>query len=115
MLTSLSVILVFLLLGDVISMILAVSVPGSVIGMILLTAALWTGVVKDEWIKPGAKLLIDHMAFLFVPAGVGLMVHLEVFKGKFLSLASAILISTLVTMAVTGLVQQLLEKRSNHK
>lgn len=115
MIISFSIILSFLLAGETISTLLKLSVPGSVIGMVLLTVALWSGLIKDEWIRPAAKILLDHMAFLFVPAGVGLMIHLNIFSENFLILTSAIVISTLVTMAVTGFVQQFIEKRGTNK
>ncbi len=115
MILSFAIILGFLLIGDTISTIFKLNIPGSVIGMLLLATALWTSLIKDTWINPGAKLLLDHMAFLFVPAGVGLIIHLGMFSNSLGTLVGAIVFSTLATMAITGFVQQLLEKRRNHK
>lgn len=115
MVLSFTIIFIFLSIGEITSAVLGLNIPGSVIGMLLLAAGLCAGYIKEEWIRPAGRLLIDNMALLFVPPGVGLILHLTFFKDNFIALSAALVISTLVTMAVTGFVQQILEKRKNHK
>ncbi|MGL4854722.1 MAG: CidA/LrgA family protein, partial [Lentisphaeria bacterium] len=62
MILSFAILFSFLFLGEFISNILQLSVPGNVIGMVLLTASLCLGWIKDDWVKPAAKLLLDNMA-----------------------------------------------------
>ena len=50
-------------------------VPGSVVGMLLLTALLEAGIVPVELLRPSAEFLVRHLALLYVPAGVALMVY----------------------------------------
>ena len=65
--------MLFYLLGCLISALIGNFVPGSVIGMVLLFAAL-----SLKWVRPGAvkrvaTFLLDNMMLFFVPVGVGLI------------------------------------------
>jgi len=115
MVFSFTILFIFLATGEIISTVLGLNIPGSVIGMLLLAAGLCSGYIKEEWVRPAGRLLIDNMALLFVPPGVGLILYLTFFKDNFIVLTAALVISTLVTMAATGFVQQILEKRKDHK
>jgi len=86
-------------------------IPGNVIGMLLLFAALRAGLVKVEWVREGAELLLSHLALLFVPAGVGVMVYFDLIAREWLPIVLATLLSTFVVMAVTGWTAAALEKR----
>ncbi len=79
-----------------------VAVPGSVIGMIILFFTMVTGIVKVEWVKPGATLFIRYMILLFVPVSVGLMQHFDMlFANALPILASAVggTLTVLVSLA----------------
>lgn len=111
MILSFSILFIFLLLGQAISHGAGLAVPGNVLGMLLLTVALLTGCIKEVWVKPGADFLLNHMAFLFVPAGVGIMEHFELISANWAALLTLVAVTTLITMAVTAYIQQALEKR----
>ena len=51
-----------------------------------------------------ADVLLAHLSLLFVPVGVGVMVHLDVLGRYGLRLAVVIVVSTAVGLAVTALV-----------
>lgn len=85
-------------------------VPGNVVGMALLLAALMLGVVRLEWVTEAAELLLTHMALLFVPAGVGVMLYFDLLAREWLPILTATLLSTFVVLAVTGHLAQGLEK-----
>src|SRR6059058_1799727 len=51
------------------------TVPGSVIGMLLLTVLIETGVVPPDIVRSAAELLVRHLALLYVPAGVALLAY----------------------------------------
>jgi holin-like protein len=52
-------------------------VPGPVIGMALLFAALaWRGGPSLP-LRESAQKLLQHLSLLFVPAGVGVMLHFQ--------------------------------------
>lgn len=100
----------FQLLGDMIADIMSLPVPGMVIGLVLLMAVLWLrGWVRGperavpEAFSRVAKALHDNLGLLFVPAGVGIMANLHNLAADAVGLFTAVVVSTLATVAVTGL------------
>jgi holin-like protein len=81
-------------------------VPGPVIGMLLLLAGLvMRGAVPDELSNIGDALL-GNLSLLFVPAGVGVMLHAQLLGRDWLPLTAALVLSTILTIAVTALVMR---------
>ena len=68
-----------------------VPVPGSIVGMLILTACLQTGLLKLRHVEGVADFLVKNLGFFFVPAGVAL-------------------VSTWVVLAVTGHGHQLIRR-----
>ncbi|MCD6527212.1 MAG: CidA/LrgA family protein [Desulfuromonas sp.] len=95
-------------IGELISQGLDLPLPGSVIGMVLLLAALRLEWIQLEWVSDAAQLLLDNLSLLFVPAGVGVMVYFDLIAAHWLPLTLALVISTLAVLAVTGTVDRLL-------
>lgn len=92
---------------------LEVSIPGSIIGMLILFGLLASGLVPVAWVKPGANVFIRYMVLLFVPVSVGLMVHLDMLAANiWIILASAIGGTTLVIVTLAFILDRLL-KRGN--
>jgi len=54
--------------------------------------------------------LLGNLSLLFVPAGVGVMLHAGLLGREWLPLAVALVLSTLITVAVTGLVMARLSR-----
>jgi len=104
-------ILVILLFGEGIRMSTGISIPGTVIGMVILFILLMTKVIKLENIDMISKFLLDHLAFLFVPAGVGLISSLDVIGSAWLPIMMIVIISTVLVVGVTGWTVQLLKGR----
>jgi holin-like protein len=108
MLHAITLLLLFQLAGEAIALLLALPVPGPVIGMGLLFAALaWRGGASDE-LRGTAQHLLQHLSLLFVPAGVGVMLHAERVAGEWLPIVVALVLSTFAAIAVTALVLRLL-------
>ena len=102
---GLAVLLLFLLIGEAIAA-LGVGLPGNVIGMLLLTAALALGIVRVEWVRRSCDVLLDNLAFLFVPPGVGVMLHFGVIGRNWFAIAVAVVVSTIAVLVVTGVGSQ---------
>lgn len=68
MLPGIFIILLFYAAGEFIGTLTGGLIPGSVIGMILLFAALCGKVVKPETVRPVARFLTDNMGLFFLPA-----------------------------------------------
>ena len=57
-----------------------------------------------------AQSLLQHLSLLFVPAGTGILVHLNRVGDEWLPLVLAIVLSTLLTLVITALVMKLCMK-----
>lgn len=106
MIRGFAVLLFFQLLGDVIVRAFNWPVPGNVLGMALLLMALMLGLVRLEWVTEAAELVLTHMALLFVPVGVGVMLYFDLLAREWLPIVAATVLSTFVVIAVTGHVTQ---------
>ncbi|MBV7274811.1 CidA/LrgA family protein [Clostridiaceae bacterium UIB06] len=107
---ELSVVFIFCFLGEMIKNILGLTIPGNVIGMILLLISLCLGIVKVEFIEDISKFLLDHLSFFFVPAGVGLVTSIGIVKNCWQYIVITIVLSTIVVMAVTSMTVQLFKR-----
>jgi holin-like protein len=106
MLSALTLLLVLQLIGEVFVQWFALPVPGPVIGLLLLfSGLLWRGRLGDE-LRTTANALLQHLSLLFVPAGVGVMIHAARVADEWLALSLALVGSTLLSMAVTALTLQ---------
>ncbi len=110
MLSGIFIILLFFVLGEWVGWLINGFIPGSVIGMMLLFAALCLKIVKPERIKPVAKFLCDNMALFFVPAGVGIVNALDILSQFWQAVVIACGVSTVVVIVVVAFVQQWFEK-----
>ena len=95
----------FLGLGTAAVDVLALPLPGSVAGMLLLWAALEARVVRLEWLEHGAGSLLGLLGLLFVPAGVGLVQYAGA-GALWLALIVVVAAGALITLTVTGHVVQ---------
>ena len=115
MLGALTILLVFQLIGEAISHGLNLPVPGPVIGfMLLLLALAIRGSVPGE-LRTTATGMLQHFGLMFVPAGVGVMVHLSRLRDEWLPIGVAVVLSTILTIACTALVMQWLMNRFANK
>ena len=101
MIAALTQLLIFQLVGEVIARGLDLPVPGPVIGMALLFAVLSLRNGPSETLQTTSQTLLSHLSLLFVPAGVGIIVHLSRVADDWPALLAALVVSTFVSMAVT--------------
>lgn len=100
------VILGISLLGELLSALIPLPIPASVYGLVLMLAALCTGVVPWEPIQKPGRFLIEIMPVMFIPAAVGLIDSWTELKPMLLPVTAIMVVSTFVVMAVTGRVTQ---------
>lgn len=103
MLKAITLLLLFQLIGETISMLFRLPVPGPVIGMGLLFVALVLRGGASSELRNTAQNLLQHLSLLFVPAGVGVMLHFERIVNEWLPILIALPASTFATIAVTAL------------
>lgn len=107
MLNALATLLVCQLIGEVAARGFDLPVPGPVLGLVLLFLGLTLrGGLPDE-LQATAQGLLRHLSLLFVPAGTGIVLHLARIRAEWLAIVTALVLSTLLTLAVTALVFRL--------
>lgn len=100
-----------LLLGSLTRNIINFPIPEAVYGMIYLFLALRFNIIKPDEIEKTSNGILSNLAFLFVPVGVGIMANYDVIEGRILKLLVIVLVGTAVTMGVTGVIVQGLQRR----
>jgi holin-like protein len=108
MLGAITLLLVYQLVGEVIAQLFGLPVPGPVIGLALLFLTLAArGKVSNE-LRDTSNGLLSHLSLLFVPAGVGIMVHFTRLGDEWLPIVAALIGSTVITIGVTALTMRAL-------
>ena len=100
-----------LLLGSLTRKLINFPIPEAVYGMVYLLLALKFKILKPTEIETTSNGILANLAFLFVPVGVGIMANYDVISGRIVKLIIIVLIGTAITMGVTGLVVQGLQRR----
>lgn len=112
MLRGLAILLSFQLVGEVLAHLLALPVPGPVVGMVLLLLALELRLPAGDDLRSTSGGLLANLSLLYVPAGVGIVQHLPRLAAEWRALVAALLVSTSATLVVTGWVTARLLRRS---
>jgi holin-like protein len=110
MVRAFTTLLLFQLAGEILVRILGVPLPGPVVGMLLLLALLLVRGNVDPALGSTARTILAHLAMLFVPAGVGVMVHVALIRSEWLPILITLVVSTYLTMLVTALTMQALRR-----
>ena len=110
------IIMVFTFLGEVLKALLPFPVPASIYGLLALPLALETKLLPLASVRDVGEFFVEIMPLTFIPAGVGLLESWGVMKPMLGSLVLTVVVSTILVMAVSGLVTQgviALRKRRN--
>ena len=105
-LNGITVLLLFQLLGEGLALGLSIPIPGPVLGMVLLLATMIVRAPVADALEPAAGSLLSHLSLLFVPAGVGVLIYLDLIAEQWLPIVAALLLSTVVTLLASALVMQ---------
>jgi holin-like protein len=102
-LQGLALLLALQTLGEVLVRASGVPVPGPVLGLLLVLPLLRWSAVRGR-VEAIAGVLLQHLSLLFVPVGVGVIVHLGALAPIGGRLLLVLVASTWVGMVVTALV-----------
>ena len=112
MLNAITLLLLFQLAGEAIAMFFVLPVPGPVIGMALLFVVLaWRGGPSMP-MRESAQNLLQHLSLLFVPAGVGVMLHFQRMADEWQPIVVALFASTFLAIAISALVMRALMRHN---
>lgn len=102
-------------LGEAISFVIPLPIPGTVYGLVLMFIFLCTGVIKLRRVEKAADFLLGIMPILFVPGSAAVLEYLDVVAGSAWKILIICVLSTFITLIVTGyaatFVGKLLAKR----
>lgn len=91
------------LMGEGLAMLLPITIPGNIIGMLLMFILLALKWLKMKYVQTVGKFLLGHMAFLFIPAGVSIIESIALVKDDWFKILMVCVLTTFITFAVTGL------------
>lgn len=109
------IILLITFLGEILHALLSIPVPAGIYGIVLLFAGLKIGLIPLDEVKDASKFLINIMPLMFIPAAVGLMDTWEIIAPSWLQFILVTVITTVVVMAVSGMVTQAVIRFRNRK
>lgn len=115
MIHALALILAFQLTGEALARGLGLPVPGPVLGLALLLALLVALPRLAEVLRPTARGILAHLSLLFVPAGVGVVGHLQTLGEAALPLALALIVSTVLAIGAGALTFAALARRGDSR
>ena len=99
---GITLLLSYQLVGEISVRALGLPVPGPVLGMLLLFLTLLMRRSSSASLESASSSLLSHLSLLFVPAGVGIMVHFDRITEEWLPISMTLLLSTVLTMAATA-------------
>jgi len=115
MISGLVQILLFQSIGELASKFLLPTLPGPVIGLVLLV--LWLALRKE--INAELAMVADgfsqYLGLLFVPAAVGIVLFLPQLQANALAIISALVGSVILTISSSALVLRFLSRQNAHE
>lgn len=114
-LKQLLIILGISFVGEVLHRVIPLPVPAGIYGIVILFTLLQTGLLKLESVAAVGKFFLDFMPVMFVPAAVGILDSWGLVAASWVSYLAITVVSTVVVMAVSGLITQGILKKGGRK
>ncbi|MCF2624909.1 CidA/LrgA family protein [Fusobacterium perfoetens] len=96
------ILLVINFAGVIIQNLFHLPLPGTILGMLILFILLWTKVLKVESVEKVCDFLILNMIIFFLPPAVELLEYMTLLKTGFFKILILLIVTTVITMVVTG-------------
>ncbi|MCD8504459.1 MAG: CidA/LrgA family protein [Burkholderiaceae bacterium] len=104
-----TLLLLYQVLGEAIARLFALDLPGPVLGLMLLWPSLWVNWIREQ-VAAVAGFLLSNLSLLFIPVGVGVILHLELLSTIWWQIALALFASTILGLITTVLLLRVLIK-----
>jgi len=104
MIQALAALIGLQVLGEMLVASFRLPLPGALVGMLLLSAALAVMGYVPAALERTAGTLLQHMMLLFVPAVAGVMLHFHRVGREWQPFIAACVVGAIVTLAATALV-----------
>lgn len=106
-------VLVFLgiaLLGNKVTQVFQLHIPGSIIGIFFIFLLLEIKMIRLEWLEAGANILIAELLLFFIPSAVGVVEYRQIMLANGVRFGSVIVLSTITVMMCTGFLAEFINK-----
>lgn len=97
-----TLLLLYQVAGEVIARLFALDLPGPVLGLMLLWPSLQVQWIREQ-VGAVAGFLLSNLSLLFIPVGVGVILHLDLLSTIWWQIALALLVSTILGLIATVL------------
>jgi holin-like protein len=114
-LLQICILFIFSYIGTVIHNLFHLVIPGSIIALLLLFICLCLKIVPVKYIENGAGFLLSTLLLFFIPSTVGIMNYPSLLSIQGALLVVAVLLSTIITIAIAGTASQFLEKKAQER
>ncbi|MCG6540915.1 CidA/LrgA family protein [Pseudomonas sp. KSR10] len=111
LLRGLTWLVLFQLLGTALNVMVLPILPGPIIGLLLLFAALLARGQASESLQLAARSLLRYLPLLLVPPAVGVMAYSEAILDDFWAIVGVLVLSLVVSLGFTGWLMQALIRR----
>ena len=105
-----AVILAVTLAGELLHSFIPLPVPASIYGLIIMLICLCTKGIKLEQTEETGDFMLQIMPLMFIPGGAGLILAWGELKEIILPVTVITVLTTVIVMAVTGKVTELVMK-----
>ena len=111
MLTNIFIIFLFQLIGEFLQKYFSLTLPGPVIGLILLLLSLL--IIKNKMsddkhslssFENTSEKLISYLPIMFVPIGVGVVMHISLLQAEIWKILIIIFFSTILTIGLSAFI-----------
>lgn len=92
--------------GELLHWLIPLPIPGSIYGLVLMLVLLVTKILKVDQVKTTGDWLITLMPIMFVGPTAGLIASFDAYKDFIVPVLIIVVVTTVITMAVTGLTAQ---------
>ena len=112
---QLLIILVFTALGELLAYLIPLPIPPAIYGLVLLLAALCSGLLKPAHIDHTARFLTGLLPLLFVAPTVQILSYWGVIAPALVPICVIVAVSTVLVFWVAGLVTSLCMRKEGEK
>ena len=103
---------IFQFLGESISNLLNLPIPGSIVGLLLLFLCLHFKVFPEKFLKVGVGFLLALLPLFYIPSVVGIVQYPAFLSGLGVTMIGITMVSTFLTMIVVGRVSEWYEDKN---
>ncbi|AXX88263.1 CidA/LrgA family protein [Malaciobacter marinus] len=116
MLKGIIVLLLFQFLGECITKLFSLLIPGPVIGMILLLLFLMIRKSSFKSLDNAVFIHLKYLPMLFIPAAMGIITQADILQKEFWAILISLVLGTIIALAFSAkLMDYLTEKRAKNE